>query len=395
MAETVSSDSVAQDQLRAFVERIERLDEEIKAMNDDKREVFAEAKGNGFDPKAMKVVLKIRRTDHDERMGLEAVVDLYLAALGMQAAPVEGDDYEPRAGAGPHAREIIEEFDAETGEITETQEQFAAGVEEMRRRAATEPPTGELTLIDGFGPYTTNSTVQMQEGDVEGEGQAGVAREHGSGEPSQPLLPSDRVDETPDAPAVIAGAPILTPAAGGNTAELDSTGRILSVSGALDHKNALSGTGADPAVAADPDKSGGAAASLAPAEPHTLFDTYVLERHPFHKAFPDRLHGLGGLGNDIKANGVREPIIVADGAIVDGWARFAFARRHLLRYQVAPHAGADLLSDVIRWQTAHMLTMNERRLAAAKLKALPGIAHRASEIDQLLGLGAVETGRAA
>lgn len=55
--------------------------------------------------------------------------------------------------------------------------------------------------------------VSMQEGHVEGEGQAGVAREHGSGEPSQPLLPSDRVENKTDGPSVIAAAPIEVPAA--------------------------------------------------------------------------------------------------------------------------------------------------------------------------------------
>ena len=92
MADTISSDSVAQDQLKAFVERIERMEEEKKAIADDIREIYAEAKGNGFDIKVLRQVVKIRKQDHSECMEQEAILDLYLAALGMQAAPSEDEE---------------------------------------------------------------------------------------------------------------------------------------------------------------------------------------------------------------------------------------------------------------------------------------------------------------
>ena len=92
MADTVSSDSVAQDQLKAFVERIERMEEEKKAIADDIREIYAEAKGNGFDVKVLRQIIRIRKQDHAERMEQEALLDLYMAALGMQAAPPESED---------------------------------------------------------------------------------------------------------------------------------------------------------------------------------------------------------------------------------------------------------------------------------------------------------------
>ena len=59
---------VAKDQLRAFVERIERLEEEKKTINDDIKDIFAEAKGNGFDTKIMKRVIALRKKDDHERM---------------------------------------------------------------------------------------------------------------------------------------------------------------------------------------------------------------------------------------------------------------------------------------------------------------------------------------
>ena len=79
---TVSSDSVAQDQLRAFIERIERMEEEKKAIADDIKEIYAEAKGNGFDVKIINKVVRIRKQDRAKRMEEDAILDLYLAAIG-------------------------------------------------------------------------------------------------------------------------------------------------------------------------------------------------------------------------------------------------------------------------------------------------------------------------
>lgn len=86
MASTVSSDSVAQDQIRAFIDRIERMEEERKAIAADIKEIYAEAKGNGFDTKVLRKVVAIRKQDHAERMEQEALLSLYLDALGMQTA---------------------------------------------------------------------------------------------------------------------------------------------------------------------------------------------------------------------------------------------------------------------------------------------------------------------
>jgi uncharacterized protein (UPF0335 family) len=86
---TVSSDSVAQDQLRAFIERIERMEEEKKAIADDIKEIYAEAKGNGFDTKVLRQIVRIRKQDASERQEHEAILELYMSALGMVAVPSE------------------------------------------------------------------------------------------------------------------------------------------------------------------------------------------------------------------------------------------------------------------------------------------------------------------
>ena len=70
------------DQLRAYIERVERLQEEKKALGDDIAEVYAEAKGNGYDVKVLREIVKIRGQDREKRTEFETVLDLYLAALG-------------------------------------------------------------------------------------------------------------------------------------------------------------------------------------------------------------------------------------------------------------------------------------------------------------------------
>jgi uncharacterized protein (UPF0335 family) len=71
-------------QLRSLIERIERLEEEKAALTSDIREVYAEAKGNGFDTKIMRQVVRMRKLDKADRQEMEAVLDLYMSALGMR-----------------------------------------------------------------------------------------------------------------------------------------------------------------------------------------------------------------------------------------------------------------------------------------------------------------------
>ena len=72
-------------QLKAIIERIERLEEEKKALADDIRDVYAEAKANGFDTKVLRRVVSLRKQDVSERKEQEEILDLYLSALGMEA----------------------------------------------------------------------------------------------------------------------------------------------------------------------------------------------------------------------------------------------------------------------------------------------------------------------
>ncbi len=75
-------DPVAGDQLKSIVERIEQLEEEKKTIADDIKEVYAEAKGNGYDVKVLRKVVALRKRDLEERKEEEAILDLYLQAVG-------------------------------------------------------------------------------------------------------------------------------------------------------------------------------------------------------------------------------------------------------------------------------------------------------------------------
>ena len=81
--------TVAADQLRLFIERIERLEEEKKAIACDIKEVYGEAKANGFDTKILRKVIGVRKRDRHEREEEEAMLDLYLSALGVTAVAAE------------------------------------------------------------------------------------------------------------------------------------------------------------------------------------------------------------------------------------------------------------------------------------------------------------------
>ncbi|SDQ98993.1 DUF2312 domain-containing protein [Pseudovibrio sp. Tun.PSC04-5.I4] len=82
---------VAVDQLKAFIERVERLEEEKKVLADDIKDVYAEAKGNGFDVKVMRKIVSLRKIQPHLREEEEAVLDLYLHALGMAGPDAEAE----------------------------------------------------------------------------------------------------------------------------------------------------------------------------------------------------------------------------------------------------------------------------------------------------------------
>ncbi|NCP12030.1 MAG: DUF2312 domain-containing protein [Sphingomonadales bacterium] len=80
----MSDGLIAKDQLRLFIERIERLEEEKKGIADDIREVYSEAKGQGYDPKIMRQIVRLRKMQPNDRMEMEAILETYKSALGLE-----------------------------------------------------------------------------------------------------------------------------------------------------------------------------------------------------------------------------------------------------------------------------------------------------------------------
>ena len=108
------------DRIRSFIERVEHIDEEIKGLNEGKKEVLAEAKGEGFDVKVLKEILRLRKLDQDEREEHESLLDLYLRAMEGAGAPeAEADraaeDFRPAALPGLPASAKVMEGIAEIG----------------------------------------------------------------------------------------------------------------------------------------------------------------------------------------------------------------------------------------------------------------------------------------
>lgn len=75
--------AITAEQLRLFIERIERLEEEEKGIRDDKKDVYSEAKSQGYDAKIMAQIVRLRKMSQDDRQAMEAILDTYKSALGL------------------------------------------------------------------------------------------------------------------------------------------------------------------------------------------------------------------------------------------------------------------------------------------------------------------------
>lgn len=104
---TIGHNGIAADQLRSIVERIERLEEEKKALATDIREVYAEAKANGYDPKIIRQIVKLRKLDAAERAEQEALIETYMHALGMLADTPLGEAAIAKVAANPAVKRAL------------------------------------------------------------------------------------------------------------------------------------------------------------------------------------------------------------------------------------------------------------------------------------------------
>lgn len=190
------SDGVAQDQLQAFVRRIESLEDEINALNGDKSEVYKEAKGNGFDTKVLRKVIADRRKDATERNEFDAVYQLYWDAVhGIVRAHVEN----------------IEEFDPETGEVGTVAPALADDGQQANIKATPTIHPSEAAML----PQTAGSETAVANS-TPGSG-AGTVDAGEANWPSE-MTTASPANEPETIPPVADPATVVSEAGGGDSA---------------------------------------------------------------------------------------------------------------------------------------------------------------------------------
>ena len=147
----VTPPRLANNQIKSIVERVERLEEEKSILADDIKDVFAEAKGNGFNVKALRTIIRMRKQDANERAEQEAILDTYMIALGMladtplgqAAAQRELSPYQQGQSSAKRNEAAVPKYDSDTAEYqefmagyhAEQDRQLAAGISKIEAKA--------------------------------------------------------------------------------------------------------------------------------------------------------------------------------------------------------------------------------------------------------------------
>lgn len=182
------SETVSAGQLRAFIERIERLEEEKKTIADDIKEVKAEARGTGFDVGAINALIKLRKMDSADRQEKEAILDMYMAALGM----LPREEYADRDAAGQSYAE-------------------AKGVDRTTSKTevvAPREPTHEQPVNPASQSASADTAVACEYAGTssdENPAHSGIAQGRGSGSSAPVQVSSPAPATIPHSPAVLPG----------------------------------------------------------------------------------------------------------------------------------------------------------------------------------------------
>lgn len=414
-------DSVAQDQIRAFVERIERMESEKAAISADIKEIYAEAKGNGFDVKILRRVVGIRKQDANERFEQEALLELYMSALGMVAAPPEGVYDGERERLNSIASQLRSEVKKPDPLAALRADPALAIVEPSNLRPKSEnqlpqPAGGDLAVpspgvqvahpsqakasTDGG---TTEQGIETPADSVTGDASRASV---GAGSDAPNSVSSDRPEgqamtslepHQMDRHAVTAGetassegsrqSALASELAGrGNVSDNESvTGGESAATEIQESLRAETPAGQGAAARRDEAeetvKSAEVQASAAPASKYAAPGVVVWEhtppepvkRHPYSQAFGEMGQDLAVIDDDI-AGAKSEPIVRVGSEILDGWARYNCARGMIggsgisTEYPVKQYDGDNALVDCIRWNvTGRIMTDKQLQLAAKRL----------------------------
>lgn len=361
-------ESTAHTQIRALVERVERLDEELKAINEDKKEIFSEARGNGFDVAALKQVIKIRRQDANERLEREAIIELYMSALGMVPAP-END----AAPVHVHMRvENIEQFGSDEAEKSNLQKVQTAPTEPQEPDA--DPSPAQMPSVDAADlPADDGIATSLA-------GAEGIADQQLLTEPQPaPQAGSDLTASPANDDGQVADNPVAKAADDANSG--DAMSEVSAVADAPEQADVASRVAGDRAPAAtseDMDATGGESAatkSLYAPKGETVWELTPPEgviRHEYSQAFGEAGQDIAVIEDDM-AKAASAPIVKIGNVILDGWARYLKARELGIEYPVEQYSGTDSLMDCIKWNTGGRMMTSEQsfRIAQRLAKAEP------------------------
>jgi uncharacterized protein (UPF0335 family) len=382
----MSAEIVAADQLKAIVQRVERLEAEIADLNADKSEIYKEARANGFDVKVIKKVVSKRKIDEHEREEQDHVFDIYWDAVhGLNLVHA-------------HARENIEQFDPTTGEFLNNEQPVTAS-EACRASQDAAPVTGRPAEpvnslpTEGCG-YANTEENAIQIG-VTGGVSAATNREMDRATEGSFETGSEAAEKGREATATVAAPADLSHAGAGESPAtaitIPSDERVsLPVDDRSDADANAGGNDVDRNALRVPTSVTGEGAASALPDSGEVVQEYVppvpMKRLGYAHCFPELTKAqYGRLEFSISGLGIKNPIIRMGDVIIDGWARYNIARSLGIDYPVKSYDGKDVLLDVIEWQRAsrEFTPAQEVKIAADLAKEIP---HRANDIMAAFGL---------
>lgn len=338
-----NSDGVAQDHIRAFVDRILRMKEEAKAINADVREIYAEAKGAGYDKTVLgKLVnyVEKRAADANAVMESESIFDLYLTAYDS-------------AKKQPHVHAREEERHGTT------QNTSNSGPDEPKNDDLVTAPQSILKTLRANPSMAIVSASEIKKPEPQPLNQAGsdlTSSQANDGQVAdiQPETANSSTEERPaEAAHVASEADHENGEAGGRTRALPE--------------------GEDLPVDSQPDKPVEPSGSAAPTSKYAERGVITWESAPPEGVIRHEYsHAFGGFGQDMAVieddltNAASAPIVKNGNVILDGWARYMKARHLGIEYPVVQYDGGDSLIDVINWNVGGRLMTDEQKYRVAQ-----------------------------
>lgn len=387
-----NSDSVADEELKSFVRRIENVEEQIASYNSDKSEIYKEARAKGYDTKQIRKVVAKRKLPADERSEQDTVFELYWDVVhGRQTSLVRahvenieefGSDkaeIEPQpskaagqtvAAVSPVVASPVESEAVEISTPTPEPQQPLPAVEEGDALAALvfSPPIQPETAnekpetSDASSADRTRSVSSARKDDeAEVSGASGEAQETAA---AVGASPASRAAE--DIAAQPVGGENVAGHRGLEAVGIEKSDFVDDVQTTATGKSVAASAAAAPAILEKP--------TYPPKGVITWESTPAVGviRHEYSQAFGEAGQDIAVIEDDM-ANAQSAPIVKIGNVIIDGWARYMKARDLGIEYPVVQYDGSDSLIDVIRWNVQGRMMTSEQmfRIAQRLAKAEP------------------------